>query len=220
MFCFKCKMNEIVNKFLLVGDKFMPEMHLKQPGFTYSACGPFTKNKERIEKFMQTGNTDFIYKNELDKACFQHDMAYDKSKDLGKRTQSDKVLSDKVFKSASDPKEDQLQWFTSFLIKKSSGSGIANEPNYQLANELHKPIIKKFKKRKVYSSFRDNIQGFDLAYMQSLSKYNQRIKCLLCAIDLFIKYALVVPLKDKKGTSILNAFQKMISEGRKPNKRQ
>ena len=78
------KMNEIVNKFLLVGDKFMPEMHLKQPGFTYSACGPFTKNKERVEKFMQTGNTHFIYKNELDKACFQHDMAYSKSKDLTK----------------------------------------------------------------------------------------------------------------------------------------
>ena len=99
-------MNEIVNTLLLVGDKFMPEMHLKKPGFTYTACGPFTKNKERTEKFMQTGNTNFIYKNELDKACFQHDMAYDKSKDLGKRTQSDKVLSDKVFKSASDPKED------------------------------------------------------------------------------------------------------------------
>ena len=64
-------MNEIVNTFLLAGDKFMPEMHLKQPGFTYSACGPFTKNKERIEKFMQTGNTDLIYKNELDRACFQ-----------------------------------------------------------------------------------------------------------------------------------------------------
>ena len=63
-------MNEIINKFLLVGDKFMPEMYLRLPGFTYSACGPFTKNKERIEKFMQTGNTDFIYKNELDKACF------------------------------------------------------------------------------------------------------------------------------------------------------
>ena len=95
-------MNETVNKFLVVGDKFMPEMHLKQPGFTYSACGPFTKNKERIEKFMQTGNTDFIYKNELDKACFQHDMAYGKSKDLTKRTQSDKVLREKAFKIASD----------------------------------------------------------------------------------------------------------------------
>ena len=75
-------MNEIINKSLLIGDKFMPEMHLRQPGFTYSACDPFTKNKERIEKFMQSGNTDFIYKNELDKACFQHDMAYGKSKDF------------------------------------------------------------------------------------------------------------------------------------------
>ena len=102
-------MNKIINKFLLVGDKFMPEMHLKQPGFTYSACGPFTKNKKRIEKFMQTGNTDFIYKIELDKACFQHDMAYGESKDLAKRTQSDKVLSDKIFKIASNPKYDGYQ---------------------------------------------------------------------------------------------------------------
>ena len=69
----------------------MPEMHLKQLGFTYSACGPFTKNKERIKKFMQTGKTNFIYKNELDKACFQHDMAYGKSKHLAKRPQSGKV---------------------------------------------------------------------------------------------------------------------------------
>ena len=91
-------MDQIVNKFLLVGDKFMPEMHLKQPSFTYSTCGPFTKNKQRIEKFMQTGNTDFIYKNELDKACFQHDMAYGKTKDLVIRTQSDKVLKDKQLK--------------------------------------------------------------------------------------------------------------------------
>ena len=138
-------MNEIVNKFLLVGDKFVPEMHLKQPGFTYSACGPFTKNKETIEKFMQTGNTDFMYKNELDKACFQHDMAYGKSKDLVKRTQPDKVLKDKAF----NPKYDGYQrGFTSvvynFFDKKSKESGIINEPNYQQANELHKPIIRKF----------------------------------------------------------------------------
>ena len=99
-------MNEIVNKFLPAGDKFKPEMHLKQPRFTYSACGPFTKNKETIEKFMQTGNNDFIYKNELDKACFLHDMAYGKSKDFAKRTQSDKVLTDRAFKIASDPKYD------------------------------------------------------------------------------------------------------------------
>ena len=89
----------------------MPEMHLKQPGFTYSACGPFTKNKETIEKFMQTGNTDFIYINELDKACFQHDMAYSKSKDLTRRTESDKVLRDKdlklqVIQNMIDIKED------------------------------------------------------------------------------------------------------------------
>ena len=138
-------MNEIVNKFLLVGDKFMPEMHLKQPGFTYSACGPFTKNKERIEKFMQTGNTDFIYRNELDKACFQHDMAYGKSKDLAKRTQSVKVLRDKAFKIARDPKYDGYQrglalMVYSFFDKKSSGKGIVNE-NHQLADKLHKPII-------------------------------------------------------------------------------
>ena len=139
-------MNEIVNKFLLVGDKFMPEMHLKQPGFTYSACGPFTKNKERTEKFMQTGNTDFIYRNELDEACFQHDMAYGKSKDLVKRTQSDKFLKDKAYKTASDPRYDSYQRGLASLVykffdKKSKGSGITNEPNYQLTNELHKPIV-------------------------------------------------------------------------------
>ena len=106
----------------------------------------------------------------------------------------------------------------STLLDKSKWSGIINEPNYQLGNELHKPIIRKSKKRKVYSSFKDNIWGVDLADMQSLSKYNKGIKYLLCAIDLFSKYAWVVPIKDKKGTSIVNAFQKIISEGRKPNK--
>ena len=99
-------MNEIINKFLLVGDKFMPEMHLKQPGFTYSACGPFAKNKERIQKFKETRDTSYIYKNELDKACFQHDMAYGDFKDLAKRTIADKVLRDKAFKIASDKKYD------------------------------------------------------------------------------------------------------------------
>ena len=146
-------MNEIVNKFLLARDKFMPEMHLKQPNFTYSACGPFTKYKARIEKFIQTGKTNFIYKNELDQACFQHDMAYEKSKDLVKRTQSDKILKDKAFKIASNPKYDGYQrglasmvykFFDkkSALLNKSKGSGTAaslanksaNEPNYQLAN--------------------------------------------------------------------------------------
>ena len=148
-------MNEIVNKVLLAGDTFIPEMHLKQPGFTYGACGSFTKNKERIEKFMQTGNTDFIYRNELDKACFQYDMAYGKSKDLTKRTQSDKVLKDKAFKIASDPKYDGYQRELASMVHKtfvikSSGSGVASGPNYQLANELHRQIIRKCKRRQVY----------------------------------------------------------------------
>ena len=148
-------MNEIVNKFLLVGDKFMPEMHLKQPGFTYSAFGPFTKNKERIGKFMQTENIDFIYKNERDKACFEHDMAYGKTKDLAKRTQSDKVLRDKAFKIASDPKYDGYQRGLSLMVykffwKNSSEIGVATEPNYQLSNKLHKQIIRKFRKQIVY----------------------------------------------------------------------
>ena len=192
-----------MNKFLLVGDKFMPEMHLKQPCFTYSAYGPFTKTKERIEKFMQTGNTNFFYKNILDKACFQH-MAYGKSKDLVKRTQSDKVLKDKAFKIASNPKYDGYQRGLASVVykffdkkfaslNKSSGSRTANEPNYQLANELHKPVIKK-----VYSLFRDNIWGVDLGDMQSLSKYSKGNKYLLCTIDLFRKCAWVVPIKDKK----------------------
>ena len=152
------KKNEIVNKFLLAGDKFMPEMHLKQPEFTYSACDPFTRNKERIEKFRQIGNTYFIYRYELDKACFQHDMAYGKSKDLAKRTQSDKVLRDKAFKIVSAPKYDGYQrrlasMVYKFFDKKSNGSGVATEPNDKLANELHRQIIIKFRRRKVYSSF-------------------------------------------------------------------
>ena len=125
----------------------MPEMHLKQPGFKYSACGPFTKSKERIEKFTQTGNTDSIYRNELDKACFQHDMAYGKSKDLAKITQSDKVVRDKAFKIASDPKYDGYQRGLASVVykifdRKSSASGVVAEPNYQLANKLHRQLEK------------------------------------------------------------------------------
>ena len=102
-------MNEIINKFLLTGDKFLPEMDLKQSGFPYSACGPFNKNKERDEKFMQTGNANYIYRNDLDKACFQHDMAYSKYEDLTKRTQSDKFLRDKWFEIACNPKYGEYQ---------------------------------------------------------------------------------------------------------------
>ena len=155
-------MNEIVNKFLLAGDKFMPEMHLRQPRFTYSACGTFTTNKERIKKSKETEDTSCIYKNEIDKACFQHDMAYGDFKDLARRTASIKNLRDKAFNIAKNPKYDGYQrglvsMVYKFFDKKSSGSGrplssaslIANnKENIQLADELHKAIIRKFKKKK------------------------------------------------------------------------
>ena len=165
----------------------------------------------------------FINRNELDKACFQQYMAYGKSKDLTKRTESDKFFRDKAFKIASDSKYDGYQrglasMIYKFFDKKSSGSGVEVEPNYQLANELHRQIIRKFKKQNVYSLFRGNIWGADLADLESFSKYNKGIKYLLCAIDLFDKYVWVVSLKDKRGITIVNAFQKKIWKGRKPNK--
>ena len=97
-------MNKIINKFLLAGDKFMPEMHLRQ-----CACGPFTRHKKRIKKLKQTGDTRYIYKNDLDKACFQHDSAYADNKDLINRTKADKVLEDKAYNIASNPKYDGYQ---------------------------------------------------------------------------------------------------------------
>ena len=220
----RIKINEIVNKFLLAGDKFMPEIHLKQPGFIYSACGPFTKNKERIQKFKETGDTSYIYKSELDKACFQHDMTYGHFKDLKRRTASDKILRDKAFNIAKNPKYDGHQrglasMIYKFFDKVSKGSGvnILLEVNEQLA--LHKSIIRKFKKRQVYSGFKDNIWGADLADMQLISKFNKGFRFLSCVIDIFSKYAWVVPLKDKKGVCIVDAFQKILKESnRKPNK--
>ena len=155
-------MNETVNTFLLAGDKIMPEMHLKQPGFTYSACGPFIKIKERIQKFKETGDTSYIYKNELDKACFQHDMAYGDFKDFKKRTASDKILRNKAFNIAKNPKYDGYQRGLASMVhvffdKKSalltdksvskSGVNIPSELNKQLAEELHKPL-ENFKKEK------------------------------------------------------------------------
>ena len=231
-------MNEIVDKFLLSGHKCMPQMHLKQPGFTYGSCGPFTKNKERIQKFKETRDTNYIYKNELDKACFQHDMTYGDFKDLARRTVSDKLLSDKAFSIAKNPKYDRYQrglacMLYNFFDKKTSGSGVATlanksaasnkiKQNQQSAGELHEPIIKKII---VNSSFKDNIWGADLAEMQLISKFNKGIRFLLCVMGIYSKYAWVVHLKDKKGVSIVNTFQKILddsvelhSKALKPNK--
>ena len=206
-------MNNVINKFLLAGDKLMAEMHLRQPRFVYSACGPFTSHKERIKEFKRTGDTRYIYRNELDKACFQHDSDYADHKDLINRTEADKVLRDKAYDIASNPKYDGYQrglasMVYKFFDKKSTGSGIASSSI--LADELHKPFIRKFNKRKVYSQFKDSIWGVDLADMQSLSRKNKGINYLLCAIDLYSKYAFVIPFKDKKGISIVNAFNKII----------
>ena len=151
-------MNEIVNKFLLASDKFMPEMHLKQPGFTYKACGPLAKNKEKIKKFKETGDTNYIHKNELDKACFQHDVAYGDFKDLAGRTAFDKILRDKAFNTAKNPKHDGYQRglaskvYKFFYRKRLVAVLICMQINtfkknqrpldlamQQLAEELHKP---------------------------------------------------------------------------------
>ena len=190
-----------------------------------------------MKKFNQTGDTRYIYRSEFDKACFQHDSAYADHKDLINRTKSDKVLRDKAYNISSNPEYDGYQrglasMVYKFFDKKSTaepsslermGSGIKKDTTKSssliLADELHKPVIEKFNKRKVYSQFKDNIWGVDLADMQSLSRKNKGIKYLLCLIDLYSKYAFVVPLKDKKGISIVNAFDKIIKQSeRKPNK--
>ena len=238
-------MNNIINKFLLAGDKFMPEMHLRQPQFVYSACGLFTRHKERIKEFKGTGDTRLLYRNELDKACFKHDAAYTKYKDVENRLISDQKLKNSAYDIASNRKYDGYQRGLASMVYKFFGSKVApldkktmsgkgnakqkakpssleriKEVNKILAEELHKPVLKKFNKRKVYSQFKDNIWGVDLADMQSLSRKNKGIKYLLCAIDLYSKYAFVIPFKDKKGISIVNAFNKIIkqSNSAKPNK--
>ena len=174
---------------MLAGDKFVPEMHLRQPRFVYSACSPFTRHKERIKEFKRIGDTRYIYRNELDKACFQHDSAYADHKDLINRTEADKVLRDKAYDIVSNPKNDGYQrglasMVYKFFDKKSAGSGFKKLKNTArnssiLADERHKPIIRKFNKRKVYSQFKDNIWGLDLVNMQSLSRKNKGIKYLL-----------------------------------------
>ena len=189
------------------------EMHLRQPGFTYSACGPFTKNRERIKKFKETGDSRYIYQNELDKACFQHDVAYGDFKE--RFTAANKVLRDKTFDIAKNSQYDgYLRGLASmvakFFDKKTSGRGIKNEniSNKELAEELHKPIIRKFNKRKVHSTFIDNIWGAGLAGMQLISKFIKGFRCLLCIIGIYSKYTWVIPLKDNKVLQLLMLFRK------------
>ena len=152
-------MNKIINKFLLNGDKFMPELHLKQPGFTYISCGPFTKHHERTQKFRETSNLKHLYRNELEKACFAHDASYSDNKDLAKRTISDKILKDRAYDIARNRGcygyQRALASMVYKFFDKKTGSGIS--VNEQLSKELHNPVIKKFKRRKVYARSKDNI---------------------------------------------------------------
>ena len=150
-------MNEIINTLLLGEDKFMSEMHLRQPIFTYSACGQFTKNKERMKTFKEASKSRHIYQNKLDKVCFQHDMAYRHFKDLPRKTVADKILRNKAFNITKNPKYDGYQrglasMVYNFFDKKTSGGDVKSGiiPNQQLAEELHKPIIREFEKQKVY----------------------------------------------------------------------
>ena len=153
---------------------------------TYSACGPFNKNKERIKKFKETGGTSYIYKNKLDKACFQRDMAYGDFKDLKKRKYSDKILRDKAFNIANNSKYNGYQRGLAPMVykffdknSKRSGVSIPLEFNEQLAEELHKPIIRNFKKRTVYFGFEDNIWRVDIADMQLISKFNEGLDLIM-----------------------------------------
>ena len=157
------KMNNIINQFLLAGDKFMPETHLRDPVVgTYSVCGPFTKHKKRIQKVLESGNTKYIYKNDLDKACFAHDAVYSDSINLTKRTAADKILKNKAYEIANNLEDNgHKRGLASMVYKffnKKTGSGVKSIPqNEQLAEELHQPIIKKFKERRVYLAFKDNV---------------------------------------------------------------
>ena len=192
---------DIINRFLLIGDKFMPEMHLWDPKVKkYSACGPFTRHQQRINDFMKDGKISHTAKNKLDAACFQHDSAYNKYKDSLNRKKSDVVLKNKPLKIVIDPNVNGYQRSLAAMVYKlfnertkgmSIDSGNIFPENEILAEELHKPI---------------NIWGVDLADMTLISKFNKGIKYLLCVIDLFSRYPLVIPLKNKKAESIVKGF--------------
>ena len=176
----------------------------------YSACGPFTRHKKRINDFMKDGKISHIAKNRLDAACFQNDSAYNKYKDSLDIKNSDIVLKKRALKIAMDPKVNGYQRVLASMVykffnKRTKGLGVNNEI---LANELHKPLIKNFKRRKVYSTFKDNICSVDLADTSLISKFSKGIKYLLCVINLFSRYSWVILLKNKKGDSVVEGLKK------------
>ena len=187
--------------------------------FTNSAWGALAKNKERIQKFKEIGDLKYIYQNELDKACFQHNMASRNFKDLPRSTAAVNVLWDKAFNIDKNPKYEAYQrrlasafwldWVVLPII-------ITHTKKNQLTNYTS-PLLENLKNEKKYSTFINNTWDADLADMQLLSKFNEGIHFLLCVIVIHSKYAWVVPLKDKNGIKIINTFQNILNEsGPKP----
>ena len=185
----------------------MLEMHLRQLRFTYSACGPFIKSKEKIQKFKETGDSRYIYQKKVDKSCFQHDMTYGDFKDSPRRTAFDKVLRDKAFNIAKNTKYDGYKrdrasivcnFFDKNTFNTNKGTGIDSDA----VSESKRPSV-------LHSSFIDNIWGADPADMQLIGKFNEGFRFLLCVIDIYRKYAWPIPLKDKTGIKITNAFQQI-----------
>ena len=177
---------------------------------------------------METGDTRYIYKNNLDKACFQHDMAYNKYKYLDKRTQSDKNLKDNALKIAVNPRYNEYERglasmvYKFFFDKKSKGAGLKKHKQLKVMSFINQ-LLKTLKKGKCILPIKKilpiNIWGVDLADMQLINKHKKWIKYLLCAINLYSKYVWVVPLKDKKGVNIVNALQSILNNSkRKLNK--
>ena len=211
--------DSIINKFV---NNLPVELHLVDPKVgTYSACGPGTKHKKRIQDYIDTGDTSHIFKNELDKACFYHDSAYSKFKDVLNRQVADRKLMEQSIHIARDESIDGYQRALAAMIYKffekkiQMGQGTWNE---MLADELHKPVRRKFLRRSVISYSIDDIWGADLVDMREWNKDNKGFNHLLTVIDVLSKYAWGVPLKDKRGDTVTAALKSIIDKsGRTPN---
>ena len=198
--------DSIINKFV---NNLPIELHLRDPVVgTYSACGPGTKHKDRIEKYIQTGDTSHIYKNDLDKHCFYHDSVYDKYKDVPTRQVADKKLMDGAFQIASDESKNGYERMLASMIYKffdkkiQMGQGVKEDT---LADELHKPIRHNFKRRRVNVFKPNDILAVDLVDM--VNNRDEGYRYILTAQDVFTKYSFAIPLKTKKTEELIKAFK-------------
>jgi transposase InsO family protein len=217
--------NSIINKFV---NNLPFELHLADPKVgRYSACGPGTKHKKRVQDYIETGDTNHIFKNELDKACFYHDSGYSKFKDVANRQVADKVLMKHAINIANDESIDGYQRslaamvYAFFKKKIQMGQGTSQSQSQslsQLADELHKPVRRTFQRRRVIVYTIDDVWGADLVDMTEWYKDNKGFKFLLTVIDVLSKHAWGVQLKDKRGDTVTTALKGIIeSSNRKPN---